>query len=839
MKCRKDKLKRTLAAQSQNGSALVIAILVLLLMMGFVALAISKTTTDTLIAGNDASEARAYAASEADLESSTRDFADVFERKLIPDTADLKAVEQKSVAGFDDFTFSKSLVKTKDSAPVVLTGGTYSGLYALRDSWEVTSTAAEINSDVKVKLKRRFFIDRIPIFQFGMFFEKDLELNRPSLFTFGGRVHTNGNLFVTASSGYGIYFKSKVTAAQEIINDVWKPGMPLTSGVDDQGQVFVNDASGNPQELKTGEASVNCTNYTGATDAVSSGILPGCNPNPDWDSEKQKFQGNLQNEAPKLTLPLSKLKIDLIELIKRGKNVGDMENLNGTVAPVTAASQDSYTLSKERFSNKTGIRISLSDSQAKLPGCANVAAGSNCGVRLDGSLGSSVGYQPLTMADGYKATALNGTRLAMNGREVWIKVELVNNNTDSDTPLTADVTQDILSLGVTEPAPIGGDLQINGYDAQTDSRSVIKLQRFSIPGPSISSGSATSYLSNYIINGNSQNLVVRYKDVANDPSAGCSFCTPVNSFGAPAPTSSAWASSSQEDAVHLKWANINNAGFNTAIVPFPIEMFNSREGLPNDDQAAANSAFGSSSVPSAGVISMIDIDAANLRRFLNGNFDNLFPQNTPYYQANNKTLRSVDVPNANGWVLYVSDRRGDYDFDGQYDMEDIFPDGTLQFNEDVNQDGILNTDYGREAASYSTSVPKQLAAVADHLYYRRGVRIINASTLPGIYDQTTPENTKGFTVASENGVYVKGNYNATGAGIVGDGSSVTPPENYSPQNTANHIPAAIASDAVTVLSNSWNDAESFASPFDASSRVASDTVIRFAMLSGNSITGNQ
>ena len=97
----------------------------------------------------------------------------------------------------------------------------------------------------------------------------------------------------------------------------------------------------------------------------------------------------------------------------------------------------------------------------------------------------------------------------------------------------------------------------------------------------------------------------------------------------------------------------------------------------------------------------------------------------------------------------------------------------------------------------------------------------NASTLPGVYDASVPDNTKGFTFASENGVYVKGNYNATAATFSNSSKKVTPPENYLPQNTANHIPASIAADAVMILSNNWNDGQSFIYSYVSSKRVAS------------------
>jgi hypothetical protein len=103
-----------------------------------------------------------------------------------------------------------------------------------------------------------------------------------------------------------------------------------------------------------------------------------------------------------------------------------------------------------------------------------------------------------------------------------------------------------------------------------------------------------------------------------------------------------------------------------------------------------------------------------------------------------------------------------------------------------------------------------------------------------LYDTTTPSNTKGFTVASENGVYVYGNYNAVGD-VVNVGSP-SDPVDYLPQGTRD-VPASIAADAVTVLSNGWNDANSFTVPFDGSQRATSNTTTtRFAMLAGDSIT---
>ncbi len=86
------------------------------------------------------------------------------------------------------------------------------------------------------------------------------------------------------------------------------------------------------------------------------------------------------------------------------------------------------------------------------------------------------------------------------------------------------------------------------------------------------------------------------------------------------------------------------------------------------------------------------------------------------------------------------------------------------------------------------------------------VRLVNGTTLPS----------GGLTVASDNPVYIKGDYN----------TGTTPP------------PAAIISDAVTILSNTWNNTKSTApgSTPDTSAltnRVATGTTVNGAIMTGN------
>jgi hypothetical protein len=152
--------------------------------------------------------------------------------------------------------------------------------------------------------------------------------------------------------------------------------------------------------------------------------------------------------------------------------------------------------------------------------------------------------------------------------------------------------------------------------------------------------------------------------------------------------------------------------------------------------------------------------------------------------------------------------------------------------------------------------------------FRRAVRLVNASNLFPTGFSTNPYCTStplGVTIATENPVYVFGNYNAPiGAGIDnGDaypGISVAPgmptsPSRFNGQNFATcgnncHVPAAIIADAVTLLSGpcvgttntnwsgtggfaGWMDARSFVMPYQALGyRSARNAVYRFAMVSG-------
>jgi hypothetical protein len=99
---------------------------------------------------------------------------------------------------------------------------------------------------------------------------------------------------------------------------------------------------------------------------------------------------------------------------------------------------------------------------------------------------------------------------------------------------------------------------------------------------------------------------------------------------------------------------------------------------------------------------------------------------------------------------------------------------------------------------------------------RRGVRLVNGAKIPST----------GLTVVSQNPVYVQGDFNTGGS----PPSNANPSDPTIPQATGyTRAPCAVVADAVNILSNSWNDANSFGG---TGSRVASNTTINTAIVSG-------
>jgi hypothetical protein len=109
----------------------------------------------------------------------------------------------------------------------------YAGLNAMEYWYTVYSTAARPDplnpgnpvqqSNAKTVLQMDFKSRVVPLFQFAVFYDGDLEMNSSSDMTIGGRVHTNANLYVqpnTDDNATTTTFLGSITAVGSIYNRV-------------------------------------------------------------------------------------------------------------------------------------------------------------------------------------------------------------------------------------------------------------------------------------------------------------------------------------------------------------------------------------------------------------------------------------------------------------------------------------------------------------------------------------------------------------------------------------------------------------------------------------------
>jgi hypothetical protein len=312
----------------------------------------------------------------------------------------------------------------------------------------------------------------------------------------------------------------------------------------------------------------------------------------------------------------------------------------------------------------------------------------------------------------------------------------------------------------------------------------------------------------------------------------------------------------------------------------PINFYDSREGENWDV-----SGLGAGSCTANGVMSAVELDVGNLRKWLRG---------TGAYA--NGTGTSVDSATQNGYIFYFSDRRGEQlaaganELAGEYGFEDTInltnngvPDGKLepappvppnsgrnaQSPEDVNNNGGLDiygvkgvgdafgTTYATDTDSTNPPNPYKHRIASCYTIARKN-RVTGARHVLKLVDggmpntaplqsnlPTKPDNTGGFTVGSENPVYIQGDYN----------SSASDPmwNNPTSGKEPNHAAAAVIADAVTVLSNNWQDAGlpnpasgkssdqvpgSMWSTTNSSSQNAATTYYRVAIAAGKSLNFN-
>jgi hypothetical protein len=922
--------------RKQAGIALITTLLLLLLMSAMVVGFMLLVTEGQRLSGLNNEQSKAFYGAESGMEKLTADLGTLFAGNYAPTGPQVNAIAtappvlptSSGITYVDALgnstyaiTFPKDANGNPQAAFAQITSGSspYQGMTALETTYTLTVAARTLTGG-DAKLVRTTQTVGIPLFQFGIFSQTDLSFFPGPNFNFGGRVASNGNIFLasggpagalpTATGTTQLWLANPVTAVGDIIRDCLSNGHPESAAGTHPGSVEITKGGTTFQSLGFGQGSqVNCL---------------GSGKNGTWPTISASFNGNLRSGVKPLNLTLSLLgSLSPIDIIRR-----PVQNENASNAGVLG----------ERYFSQASLKILLSDNAADITGLPCVSAGAPFNLAdiaqpVGGWISANAtalkaamagtGATPLPLAASGSATAVvtgnytpgyvpaeppavvaTGT---IGGDGYWqpaakpiitgfIKIDA---QTAYGTPcgVYKDVTLEVLSLGYAGKNinPVSQSLDGNtlnpmwsGTNAAMDLGkspalpalpNVLSAAIIQLSGQTNQNGPANTFMPAGTFTGPSTNpatagystgtcmdphpkAIIRLERIRDNPS---SVAVAVGTRKTTAPIKLPLQSTvAQVCGVDPT----TKAVLATAPTDFwPNELYDTREGY--NRQTAPTTTF-VNQVTLGGVMNYIELDVNNLAKWFSGTIG-----------ASGLSTKDPNVA-PNNFVVYISDRRSNYapggafagiwpplspagHETGEYGYSDFInpgdikgcPNVTLDNGEDVDGTGILYT-YGQitfppamvdstGAITANTLLANALTATqADPLcagpnagfpwprmfldnanegrenpnsLFRRSVKIVNGNLInlplcPGAV-------TCGLTIATENPTYLQGDFNSNSAnGGFADASVAT----------------SVASDAFTLLSNDWNDANSFNSPFNTNGRQSNTAWYRLGVLSGKEIS---
>jgi hypothetical protein len=805
-------------------TTMMVLVLVSVLMVGFV----TAIVADQRASGLDRDQTQAYAAAHAGLEQLTADLSGLFATDFSPSATDIGTLTAAPPT-VPNFTFvepgggsgyrigfnadpNTGNPMAESTTGTTIAAGPYQGLRGIITPYDITVTARS-RGGAEVRMRRTLQTVAMPVFQFGFFSDQDLGFHNSDAtdFQFGGRVHTNGSLYLThcCSNGNRLTLPDRITSVNEIIRTHLMNG--LDASADYRGTVrVIKNAPNSYRNLATDEGSLVTNDFSVLNE-------------PNWTAlSVGTYASNIRNGrtgARRLELPLQTTGQNPVEIIRRPAAANE---------PTANA-----PLYNQRFYSQASLRILLSDTEAAITSLPEVTG---LPVLLGGAWDGASNWTPDKVLD-YGPTPADDMRSPIANSESptyapnyllggtnylpalvyrdrhnfpliggYIKIDLQRQD-----GTWIDVTKEILGLGISgrNLADANSNLTPTGSPPLSPRwNRVPDTTHTTQPPPATGSGDICAVPH--------QDAVIRLQRVRDIPQelAPCGVDTTGDGVGDITGTA---VKVSQNE--HDYW---------------PLTLFDPREGYVRDGSAGLSA----TDIKYGGLVHYIELDANNLRRWLAGQIG------SSGTQARNDDGR--------GFIVYFSDRRTNSNGGaetGEYGYEDVVNPGTAagtpnggptpDAGEDVNGNGTLDVYGGTPvnptgAVWISADVPGNnvggtfpaLTARANRpIFFRRALKVVNGGifTTAGAAPNCSPAPCNnlpapGVTIASENPVYVQGNFNATA-------TSVTQEPN---------VAAAIIADAVTLLSNSWNDLRSFTSPHAASGRAASQTGFRMAVLAGKS-----
>lgn len=779
---------------SQSGVALIIVLLMMTLtgalMVGFLFVVINERRLQQI----DRDRMEAFYAAHGGLEKLTSDLGLLFINTYAPTGAQVRALNDipPNLAGVTFVTTSEgsgyavTFPADAQGNPVAsqrnITTGPFAGFTGLLTRYTLSITA-HTGVVGEVRLQRVLDTVAIPLFQFGQFSETDIAFHPASDFDFGGRIHTNGNLFLAANTTLTI--SDKVTVLGEVIRTHNPNGQTIAAG-GWTGDVRLLTAPGAYRKLATNEASL-------------VGTLGSARNEPKWTNiSLSTYHGNIRNGrtgARRLDLPIVALGYQPIDLIRRPP-------------PGETVASPGFS---QRYFSLASLRILLSDTAADLTGLPGASA-----------------TAPLSLD-----TVVGGGYVVANRRPPLAAATPVASATTSVATTLGATTITVTNLPgtgfATGAAAANSFFLANVWVSCTGTTTASPWKFNGCSGvPASSSGSKIDTGSRVPVGTGLNGGFIKIEEQTAPNTWGDVTLEILNLGFAGKQLSPAGCVEPNPDAViriqrvkdMTTCVPLDDARLLTATNYGPKMLYDTREALYRE-----NAATGDVTIRPGGIMHYVELDVNNLRRWFLGQIGASGPA----------------ALNTTGYTVYFSDRRNNRDAagleTGEYGSEDFVnpassagtPNGALDLpGEDVNSNGVFD-NYGQtprplldgagtpvvwtapltDAVRPWTVDADLTAAVAQSnppRFFRRALKLVNGRAGNII--------APGLTVAAENPVYVQGDYNANA------GFPVT------------NVACAVIGDSMTLLSNSWSDKTSFTYPHNASQRDATNTWYRFAILSG-------
>jgi hypothetical protein len=314
--------------QRQKGIALITALFVLILVTAMAVGMCWMVMTDQRLGGNNQFRETAFYGAEAGMEKLTADVGNEFATQGSLSPADMAAItalppvipgiQYLNNAGASTYQILCGTPLVSPCVPVsqnatMLPPSPYAGMQGLITPFTLEVAAQSTSSGAEVKLQRQVQVVAIPVFQFGIYSDSDLSYFNGPPFDFGGRVHTNGNIWLAANSG-PLYLADKVTAVGAVIRTNLENGFGIVAGGDYSGVVSIATTP-NPATLPAGPTYTNAQwralglnegSTAFGSFSVINGVSPTVNVGPpiasSWVNVQTDYNGQLQNGVPLLTL---------------------------------------------------------------------------------------------------------------------------------------------------------------------------------------------------------------------------------------------------------------------------------------------------------------------------------------------------------------------------------------------------------------------------------------------------------------------------------------------------------------------------------------------------------